>query len=230
MRHLLPLLALLASGCASQREVGLSRVTSEDVRIEVGAAADDEDRLASHWKVIQGTFDTEPARPVRPVRKPAPRPVRRPPPRPAAVPSRPKIPAPTRRAAKPARERGKKTGKTVEQLARDHFLDFPTRVVARRITFYCPSIYASEVRLTGDSVDRSRPRSHRADGNARLILRELTLEAERLTFKVRNPDDKDLQITARGNVQFASRVRQNVHREEGLKSLLITNDQTVPLR
>ena len=215
-------------GCASQREVGLAELTGDEVRVQVAATEKRPEGLASHWQVIEGSFaPTEPASPVRRARPRPAAPVRA---APAPVKLRRPLPAPRRRAARPARVEGRKTGKTAAQLAREHFLDFPTRIEATRITLYCPAQYAAEVRMRGETVDRSQPARQRAVGGARLVLRELTLEADRITLRVRDPAEQDLQITARGGVRFVSKVRDNVHREDGLRSLLITNDRTVPLR
>ena len=65
---------------------------------------------------------------------------------------------------------------------------------------------------------------------ARLVLRELTLEAERISIRVQPEGLLDLTIMARGNVHLVSEIRGNVNRETGIRGLLITNDRIVPLR
>ena len=142
----------------------------------------------------------------------------------------PKLRAPRPRSAKPRRPEGQRPGKSPERLAREHFLDYPTKVVAQRITFYCPANCASEVRLKADDVRQTHPTKRLARGNARLICRELTLLADRITLRIREAPDADLQIAARGDAGIVSTVRGQQQREEGLKSLLVTNDQLVPLR
>ena len=144
-------------------------------------------------------------------------------------PPRPKIAAPKPRA-RTRRPEGKAAKKSAAKLARDHYLDYPTRVVAQRITFYCPADCAREVRLKADDVRQTSATRKLARGNARLICRELTLEADRITFRIREEPDADLQVSARGNATIVSAVRGQEHREEGLRSLLITNDRLVPLR
>ena len=115
-----------------------------------------------------------------------------------------------------------------ETLAAEHFLRHPTRVVAGSITFYCPARLAAEVRLTGQDMLKTHATRRLARGNARLVLRELTLEAGRITLRTR--DDPDVQVTARGNVSLVSKVADHVMREEGVRGVLITNDKVVPLR
>ena len=115
-----------------------------------------------------------------------------------------------------------------EELARRRHLDNPTRVRAGRITFYCPRRFAADVRLTGDDVRTTRPGRRMATGNARLTCRELSLEGDRIVLLVR--DDPDVQLTARGDVSYVTERRGRVNREEGVRSLVITNDEVTPLR
>ena len=72
-------------------------------------------------------------------------------------------------------------------------------------------------------------RDRRVKNNPRLLCRELTLEGEKITLRIRG-EDPDVQITARGNAHFVTRQKEQVLREEGVRSLLITNEQIVPLR
>ena len=58
----------------------------------------------------------------------------------------------------------------------------------------------------------------------------LTLEGERITLRAREPGSDDVQITARGDVELVSRQGDQVLRETGLKSLIVTNDRLTPLR
>jgi hypothetical protein len=146
------------------------------------------------------------------------------------LPSGPKLAIPLRRAREEARPLGQRATKSRQRLARDHFSDYPTRVVAQRITLYAPPDMAVRARLTGTRVEDLPGGRRQALGGARLILDELTLEADRVTLRTRSDGLDDLQVMARGAVQFVAEVRGNILREQGLKSLLITNDQVVPLR
>ena len=58
----------------------------------------------------------------------------------------------------------------------------------------------------------------------------LTLIAERITLRIRRDGDAELQVTARGNVELVSRVRNKATRETGLRSLILRQDQMMPLR
>ena len=119
--------------------------------------------------------------------------------------------------------------KSPEDRRRDRYLDHPTRIRAERIAFYCPAALAGEVQLRGESVETKQPTRRVAMGRASLLCRELTLEAEKITLNVRG-EDPDVQITARGNVHFVTKQKAQVLREEGVRSLLVTNEQVVPLR
>ena len=146
------------------------------------------------------------------------------------APPRHTMPLPRYRHGKPRRIKGQRTTRRAEDLAREHVLDFPTHIVAERITFYCPQAFAREVQLTGTSV-RTISRDRRmATGKARLLCRELTLEGSRITLRVIHEPAAALRVTARGGVQFISRVHDQVQREENVRSLLVTNDEVVPLR
>lgn len=246
-RALVLLLGLVLVGCASRREVGLPTVDASRVRLrleepreEAGGAVALEDEIGGPWRVVpagQDLFPDEVATDLDEVLVPAV--PEAPPPRPAQArrpvanappPSQPALPVPRRRAAREARPEGQRLARSADQLAREHFLDYPTRVRAAKVTFYCPPDYAAEVRLSGAATEDLGGGSRRAQGGARLLLRELTLEAERITLKVRRDGVPDLQLLARGGVQFVSEVRGNVMRETGLRSLMITNDRIVPLR
>ncbi len=192
------------------------------------------EEIGGPWRVANGGFAslagsghvTEVARAVDPFEVSA-QPAQRLPP---TRPSRPKLSVLRRRAVKEARPVGKTTGKSTVLLAREHFLDYPTRVVAQKITLHIPATYGREVQLTGATVTPWEASRRVARGKARLALRELTLEAERITLRVRQDGREDIQIMARGGVGFVADVRANILREEGLRSLLITNDQVVPIR
>jgi hypothetical protein len=139
-----------------------------------------------------------------------------------AIPARRATPEPPARAAPPA--------KSLEQVARERFLDHPTRVRAQSVTFYCPPAYAAEVRLTGATVNDPAPGRRVAEGNARLLCRELTLEGERIVLMVRGDGSTDVQVMARGGVSFVTDQKGQVMHEDGIRSLILTNDQIVPLR
>ena len=114
-------------------------------------------------------------------------------------------------------------------MKRERYLDHPTRLRAERIAFYCPASLAHEIQLTGEAVVQKKPTRRVATGRARLVCRELTLEARKITVNVRG-EDPDLQITGRGNVHFVTQQKAQMLREEGIRSLLITNEQVIPLR
>ena len=245
----LPLLLLAASlvaGCRSHTTAGLPTVHAARLHPLTETAAHDEpwkpeeryEVIGGPWRVTHGQFDAPAA--VLPVSTEAVDPFAAPAPtappampavmQPPAPPRTRTLKVPRRRARAEARPVGQKTTRTPEQLAREHFLDYPTRVKARKITLHLPPRYAGEVRLTGQDV-ADRPGGRRqALGGARLVLRELTLEADRITLRIRDDGLEDVQIMARGNAGFVADVRANVLREEGLRSLLITNDQVVPIR
>lgn len=145
-------------------------------------------------------------------------------------PRAPRLPAPAPRTGSALREAGRVPDRPPEVLAREHVLDWPTHVVARQITFYCPPGAAAEVRLTGHDLHEVHPTRRVARGQARLTCRELLLEAERITLRLLEDPEADLQVIARGDVRYAGRVRNQVFHEEGLVGLMITNDQVVPLR
>ena len=77
-------------------------------------------------------------------------------------------------------------------------------------------------------MEETHPGRRVAVGGARLLLRELTLEADRITLRV--VEGEDLHLTARGCVSFVSTQRDRVTREEGVEALVIRNDEVTPLR
>lgn len=247
MRLPLLLIAVLAAaGCRSKPEAELPRVHTATVQAPARDAGPWQphaayEEIGGPWRVAHGQFDdpatrlpvASRAQAVDPFAAPASRPPARPTARPihrVVTPPARKLAVPRRRARTEARPVGKKATKSTDQLAREHFLDYPTRVQARKITLHLPPAFASQVRLTGDSLSPARGGRRQARGNARLVIRELTLEGDRVAVRIRDDGREDLQIMARGDVSFVADVRANVLREEGLRSLLITNDQVVPIR
>lgn len=240
LRAALLLLATgMVVGCHTRTEVGLPTLDAarlSKIEADEGPWKPEEqyEVIGGPWKVANGVFDNPAQTLAVSARKVDPFTVKAPEPTPnvvhAQAPPVRKLAVPRRRARREARPVGKKTGKTTEQLAREHFLDYPTRVKARKVTLYLPPAYAREVRLTGESVSKRTNGRQQALGGARLVLRELTLEGERVTLRIRDDGRPDLQIMARGDAGFVAEVRANVLREEGLRSLLITNDQVVPIR
>ncbi len=103
-------------------------------------------------------------------------------------------------------------------------------VVAARATVYVPAARAGEVSLTGAAVEADGAGRRTVTGNAVLRLGDLTVRAERLTLVVKKPGDADLQVSARGSVSYRSEKGDARVEETGLKSLLLTNDEYVPLR
>ncbi len=251
------MLALLA-GCHSRISEELTVVRARDVRIKAERAPQDENdnvlSVSDLWSFVPADMDegtapddvearasrsalarvarrrstptreTHKARSTesrlarsRSSRQAAPRTVRR-----------SSLPPPKRRAATPRRASGKPATKSAARLAREHFLDYPTTIKATRITLYCPPAYAHEATLRGD--ERPRIAGKRiVTGDAELRCRELTLKARRIALIVRE-DEPDLQIAARGDVHFVSQVGGQMVRENGIRSLLITNDKMTPLR
>lgn len=239
LRSVAPLLLLTCVGCAAQREAGLPVVYGSQVRLDgspakKAAAAADEPldpmtAYASWWQEVPDDFGTQSApRPPSIKKRLAARrkaaPVRR------IVEEAPALAVPQRKARAEARPEGKASGKNTAQLARDHYLDYPTHLQAQKITFACPRGYADRVRLTGDDTDRSNAGRVRVQGNAKLVIGELTLEAQRITWRIQPAGKLDIQILARGEVHFVSTVRGKVARETAIRSLVITNDQLIPLR
>lgn len=249
MKTVLPILWLAlagAPGCSTAWEAADPRSSVVEAR-EIKAILDQattwqgvlpapanaEDLVEGRWHLVQEaptdiaeapTAPTTDAAP--PVRAPVPPPVvERPPARPA-----PTLPVPRRRVTAPKPKRGTPIDKSPKELVRAHYLDNPTTVRAAKITFYCPEAYLAEVQLTAeDLVDTSADRRV-ATGTARLLCRELTLIAERITLRIRRDADAELQVTARGQVELVSRVRNKATRETGLKTLILRQDQMLPLR
>jgi lipopolysaccharide export system protein LptA len=69
-----------------------------------------------------------------------------------------------------------------------------------------------------------------AYGDARLLCRELTLEAEQITVVRRKAGETDVQLTAKGNVAYVTQQRGQVLQSQGLRLLLLSNEQISPLR
>lgn len=232
---ILTVVALLA-GCASQRRSGVPLLDARDVRVITDDGpwqpVPEEEEIGGPWRVANGGFE-RPLEPMAPAELEIAAPTPEGPAQPAVVmpaPAAPKLAIPRRRARKEARPVGEQARKSRARLARDHFVDYPTRIVARKISLHVPAELARRARLTGEHVDARSAGRRRALGGARLVLGELTLEGERVTLRIRTDGRDDLQVMARGDVGFVAEVRGNILREEGLKSLLITNDQVVPLR
>ena len=223
------------SACATQRRAGVPLVEAGAITLVTDhgpwqpRAAEEE--IGGPWRVAHGGFEraSEPveagALEIAPPPVAEPSVVHEP-----RAPAGPNLAIPVRRAREEARPVGQKARKSRERLARDHFTDYPTRVVAQRITLHAPPDLAGQAHLTGARVEDLPGGRRQALGGARLVLGELTLEGDRVTLRTRTDGLDDLQVMARGAVQFVAEVRGNILREQGLKSLLITNDQVVPLR
>ena len=220
----------LLSGCVSEPTGAMPVVEATAVRDATTATAPSGEgeaptlEVSGIWRVADTGFRDPLPEPQAPeskpvIAKPQPAAAARPPPRREVV-ALPKV-----------RERRKKPKpKTASQSAAEHFLRHPTRVKAQKITFYCPTAYRGQVRLRGQEITDPRPGRRVARGRASLTCRELTLEADSITLKVRRDGRGDLQITARGDVLFTSTVGKHITHEKGLRSLLISNDQITPLR
>lgn len=116
----------------------------------------------------------------------------------------------------------------LDALARERFIANPTLIRARTISFFCPPGRVADVRITGAVVDTTEDGARHASGNARLVLQELTLEADEIILRVAK--DANVQILARGEAGLVSRLGKRIVRDEGLSSLIINNDRTIPLR
>ncbi len=150
-------------------------------------------------------------------------------PAPALPVSAPRLPVPAARGLGEAAPQGTRPTTSRADVARERFLDHPTEIQAEQITLYAPPEILAEGRLTGANLSEASPGRRVAVGEARLALRELTLRAQRITLRTRS-GSPDIQITARGGVEFVSRQRDQVLREQALKGLILTNDQLTPLR
>jgi len=150
-------------------------------------------------------------------------------PEPVPEPSAPALAVPVRRVTPEPAGLGTPPAKSLADLARERFLDHPTKVRAEQITFFCPTRYLREVALRAQDVQDPRPGRRVATGAARLTCRELTLEAEKIVLRVPDEPDADVQVTARGGVDFVTDQRGQVLRHEGLRILVLSNDRVTPL-
>jgi hypothetical protein len=211
VRRAVPLLAaaLALAACATERARSVPIVDAAEVSLVV---EDD-----GPWREVAAAEAPSPvAAPVAvatPVERPSPPPA-------------PRTPAPVRRAAPAPRT----AATSAADLAREHHLANPTRIRAQRITFRCPPRYAAEVSRSAASAAEESPGRSVLSGGARVLCRELTLEADRIVLEVRRDGVDDLQVIAKGDVSFVTVQRGQVLREEGVRSLLLTNDRLLPLR
>jgi len=232
---------LVACGCSSWEAVDelpvvdTSRLNLEDADGLRNPSEDD--GIGGVWRVVSDRFEpsqpldltvSEVETPAAESQEPEPTPVQ-PALRPAPEPM-PKLAIPRRRDPSKVKPRGTKLTKSPEQVSREHYLTNPTTIEAQRITLYVPPAYLPEVRLTGADVKDLAPNRRRATGDARLVCRELTLKADQITLRTLKADQRDIRITARGDAGIISKVREQILRDEGLRSLLITNDKLIPLR
>lgn len=208
-------LALLA-GCAGVRP-GPTEPAEPAVRFLVDEGGP--------WREIPA--DDESA-PLAGTPQPAPRRVE--PVREVRVPVAPALPVPTRRATPEPPPLGAPPVKRPADLARERFLDHPTRLTGGTITFYCPRRFASEVRMQGEEITDPRPGRRVAQGAARLVCRELRLDADRIVLRVQEEAGAPVQLTARGDVSFVTDQRGQVQRHDHVRILVITNDAVTPLR
>jgi hypothetical protein len=217
------------SGCASRRAPEPSALASAGVGVEIDPSGPW--HLTSSETPAEVAARTAPAAasapgegsPAAPPAKVAT--VAKAPARPA-----PSVPVPAARGLGQTTPKGAPPVKSVEATARERFLDHPTEVRGESLTLVLPARLAAEARLTGGAVEEPAPGRRVASGGARLTCRELTLVGERITLRTREPGSEDVQITARGGVAFVSRHGEQVVREEGLKTLIVTNDRVTPLR
>jgi hypothetical protein len=119
---------------------------------------------------------------------------------------------------------------SLEQLARERFLNSPTVIEAEKATVHLPPAYLREATLTGLEVVEEGPGRRSATGSGVLVLRRLTIRASRITLVARDDGLPDLSVSARGGVAFRADLPGSVLEERDLKSLLIRNDRHTPLR
>lgn len=223
-------------GCSSWQPVEeMAVVDASRVKLEVADDGPWSERgdpgVGGVWRVANDRFEDPASVDLAALEPKAPEP--EPEPAPVIVPRAPeprKMAVPKRRDPKKLKPRGTKLTKSPEQVAREHYLTNPTTIEAGRITLYVPPGYLPEVRLTGAKVEDLAANRRRATGNARLVVRELTLKADQITLRTLKADARDIRITARGEAGIITKVRDQVIREEGLRSLLISNDRLTPLR
>lgn len=224
----LPALGLLAAAallaaCTRTRRQELAPIERAPVGLEIVAdgpwrEVPVEAGEAFGGPAVERTQLTEAPKPAPPPKAP-----------PVSQRTRPSLALLPRRYAAPAAGPEGRPAKSPEVQRRVRYLDHPTRIQAARITLYCPAALEPEVQLNGTTVEAKRPDRRIATGQARLLLRDLTLEGERITLRIRG-EDPDVQITARGDVDFVTMQKGQVMRQEGVRALLITNEQVVPLR
>lgn len=213
-RVLAPLAALLLlGGCAGSRPP-----TTTEAEPAVRVVVDE----GGPWQEIDAKDEVLSAAAAQ---RPSPRIVQ-----PKAVPAAPSLPVPRRRATVAPKDRGTPPSKRPEDLARERFLDHPTRIKAGTITFYCPRRFASEVQLRGEELTDPRPGRRIASGGAALTCRELRLDADRIVLRMQEEADADVQVTARGDVSFVTDQRGQILRHDHVRILVITNDGVTPLR
>lgn len=230
---------LIACGCSSWEAVDeLPVVDTSRLNLEVAdlgsSKPNEDDGIGGVWRVVSDRFDTStPADLVVSEVEASPPESHEPETVPALLPAPtpvPKLAIPKRRNPSKVKPRGTKLTKSPEQVAREHYLRNPTTIEAHRITLYIPPGYLPEVRLSGADVKDLAANRRRATGDARLVCRELTLKADQITLRTLKADQRDIRITARGDAGIISTVREQIMRDEGLRSLMITNDKLMPLR
>lgn len=104
---------------------------------------------------------------------------------------------------------------TLERRRRETFLDAITFVRADKATVFVPPRYAAEAIV---------------EGTTRLTLRRLTVEGLDVRLVLRTDGADDVSLSARGRVTFRADLAASVLEETGLRTLLLRNDQHVPLR
>lgn len=104
---------------------------------------------------------------------------------------------------------------TLERRRRETFLDATTVVRADKATLFVPPRYLVEAVV---------------EGPTRLTLRRLTVEGIDVRLVARTDGAEDISLSARGRVSFRADLAASVLEEEGLRTLLLRNDQHTPLR
>lgn len=239
------LLALALGGCTSERIAPAPVRLNEGVRWVTTPEAGTETVLdpSSPWRLVpegqpagwgalvaspqgEGPGRHDANDPLAPGEEPQAPPRARP--TPPARPAAPSLALPARRGAAPPAP----AQRTLEELAeneRRHFVRHPTRIVAERVTIYCPPALYPRAVLDASDVRTKGPNRRDATGRAQLLLDELTVEAGYISLRLREDGSEDFHIQARGAAGMVSVVGDKVLRHENLGGLVVTNAQVLPI-
>ncbi len=242
-------LAMALGGCTSERVAPAPVRLNEGVRWVTTPEAGTETVLdpSSPWRLVpegtsldrgalatsskeEGPMPNAAAQPLRSGAAPLAPAMSEPPVRPPAPvrPAAPSLALPTRRGPAPPAP-GQRTLEELAEIERRHFLRHPTRIVAERVTVYCPPALFPRAVLDASDVRAQGPSRRDATGRARLLLDELTVEAGYISLRLREDGSQDFHLQARGTAGMVSVVGDKVLRHENLGGLLVTNAQVLPI-